>query len=130
MLNFRTFPFGGCWGQSMLLFWKLVDETQISKPPEPTRHHNSIKLLIPLSLRAELLFTLHYEIPCRCKKESFWKDLLVIRDKWTISTSNRCNSVIDLMKINSNMITNTAHSAVNEKLDWYFDTFSLMFHTS
>jgi hypothetical protein len=26
----------------MLLFWKLVDETQISKPPEPNRHHNSI----------------------------------------------------------------------------------------
>ena len=26
---------------------------------------------------------------------------------------NRCNSVIDLMKINSNMITNTAHSSLD-----------------
>ena len=51
----------------MSLFWKLVGETQISKPPEPTRHHNSIKLLIPLSLRAELIFTLQYEIPCIIK---------------------------------------------------------------
>ena len=64
MLNFRTFPFGGCWGQSMLLFWKLVDKTQISKPLEPTRHHNSIKLLILLPLRAYLVCTLQYETPC------------------------------------------------------------------
>jgi hypothetical protein len=40
---FSTFSVGGCWGQPMLHFWKLVDETQISKPPEPTRHHNAIK---------------------------------------------------------------------------------------
>ena len=42
----------------------MVDETQISKPPEPTMIHNSIKLWILLPLRAELLFTLQYEIPC------------------------------------------------------------------
>ena len=30
----------------------LVDETQMSKPPEATRHHNSTKLLILLPLRA------------------------------------------------------------------------------
>jgi hypothetical protein len=42
----------------MLLFSKLVDETQISEPPKLTKHHNSMKLLILLSLRAELLFTL------------------------------------------------------------------------
>ena len=40
------FSFGGCWGQPMLLFWKLVDETQMSHPPEPTRHHKSSKSLI------------------------------------------------------------------------------------
>ena len=44
--------------------WKLVDETQISNPPEPTLHHKSIKLWILLSLRADLLVTLQYEIPC------------------------------------------------------------------
>ena len=61
-----TLSVGGCGGQPMLLFWKLVDETQISKPPEPTMNHNSIKWLILLPLRAELLFTLQYEIPCKC----------------------------------------------------------------
>ena len=45
-LNFSTFSIRGCWGQPMSFFWKLFDETQISKPPEATRHHNSIKLLI------------------------------------------------------------------------------------
>ena len=31
----------GCWGQLMLLFWELINETQMGKTPEPTRHHNS-----------------------------------------------------------------------------------------
>ena len=43
-----------CRGQVMLLFWKLVDEAQILKTPEATRH-----------LRADLLCTLYYETPCR-----------------------------------------------------------------
>ena len=64
-LIFDTLSFGGCWGQPMLLFWKLVDETQISKPPEPTRHHNSIKSWILLPLRADLLYILQYETPCK-----------------------------------------------------------------
>ena len=54
----------GCWGQPMLLFFKLDYKTQISKPPEPTRHHNSIKLCILLSLRVDLLCILQYETPC------------------------------------------------------------------
>ena len=41
----------------------LVDETQISKPPEATRQHNNLKLFILLPLRAELLCILHYETP-------------------------------------------------------------------
>ena len=36
ILNFSSFSLRGCWGQPMLLFWKLVDETQISKPQEYT----------------------------------------------------------------------------------------------
>ena len=46
----------------MLLFWKLIDKNQISKPPKPTRHHNS----------KNYWFTCHipYEIPCS------WKDSL------------------------------------------------------
>ena len=55
---------GGCWGQPMLLFWTLVDETQMYKTPEPTRHHDSIKLLILLPLRADLLMSVHSETPC------------------------------------------------------------------
>ena len=49
----------------MSFFRKLVDETQISKPAEATRHHNIITLLILLPLRAYLFYILHYETPCR-----------------------------------------------------------------
>ena len=63
-LKFSTFSIRGCWGQPMLLFWKLVDETQISKPPKPTMNHKPIKWLILPPFRAELLFTLQNEIPC------------------------------------------------------------------
>ena len=63
--NFSTLSIRGCWGQPILLFWKLVDKTQISKPLEPTTHHNSIKLWIFLSLRADLLYILQCETPCK-----------------------------------------------------------------
>ena len=60
-----TLSVGDCWGQPMSFFWKLFDETQISKPPEAARHHNSIKLLILLPLRADLLMSVHSETPCK-----------------------------------------------------------------
>ena len=41
ILNLRTFSAGGCWGLSILLFWKQMEETQMSTPPEATRHPNS-----------------------------------------------------------------------------------------
>ena len=63
-LTSDTLSVGGCWGQPMEFFWKLVDETQIFKPPEAARHHNSIRLLVLLPLRADLLYILHYETPC------------------------------------------------------------------
>ena len=52
----------------MLLFWKLVDKTQISKPQDHTDtfKHNPISKF--LSVRPKLLLTFQYEIPCR----SFW----------------------------------------------------------
>jgi hypothetical protein len=43
ILDFSTFSVGGCWGQPILLFWKQTEETQMSKPPEATRHPNLIK---------------------------------------------------------------------------------------
>ena len=46
----------------------MVHETQISKPVEATRHHDSTKLLVFLTLRADLLCTLHYETPCRARR--------------------------------------------------------------
>ena len=51
-LKISTFSVRGCWGQQMLLFWKLVDETQMPNPPKATRHHDSRKLLSLLPLRA------------------------------------------------------------------------------
>ena len=71
MSNFSTLSVRGCWGQPILFFWKLVDKTQISKPPKPTRHHNSIKLWILLTLRAELLYILQSETPCKAWNQSW-----------------------------------------------------------
>ena len=67
ILNFCTFSVRGCWGQLMSFFWKLVDETQMCNPPEATRHHNLIKLLILLPLRAIYFRTFQCEIPCSRK---------------------------------------------------------------
>ena len=55
----------------MLLFWKLVDETQNSKPPEATRDHNSSKFSILLSLRAIQFPPFHYETPCKSFGQRF-----------------------------------------------------------
>ena len=52
IMNFCTFSVGGCWGQVMSFFWKLVYKTQMCNPPEATRHHNLIKLLTLLPCRA------------------------------------------------------------------------------
>ena len=67
-----TLSIRGCWGQLMSLFWKLVDETQMAKPPEPTSHHNSRKDLILLPLRAIYFRSFYYETPCN------WNTLKVI----------------------------------------------------
>ena len=52
LLKFTTFFVGGCWGQPMSLFWKLVDETQMPTTPEATSYHISRKFSILLPLRA------------------------------------------------------------------------------
>ena len=59
-----TLSVGGCWGQPMSFFWKLVDETQIFAPPEATKHHKSKKILVFLSLRANLKNQFQCETPC------------------------------------------------------------------
>ena len=41
--DISTISVGGCWGQLMLLFWKLVDETQMPTTPEATSYQSSRK---------------------------------------------------------------------------------------
>ena len=70
-----TLAVRGCWGQQMLLFWELVDKTQMSKPLEHTRHHDSRQLSILLPLRAIYFSTFQYETPCMMSFEmieNFW----------------------------------------------------------
>ena len=50
MLNFSTFPIGGCWGQVISLFWKLVLKTHISKPPEVTSYQHNYLPFYPSKL--------------------------------------------------------------------------------
>ena len=59
-----TLSVRGCWGQPMSFSWKLVDETQMSNPPEAASYRNSTKLLIFLPLRAIYFYSLWYETPC------------------------------------------------------------------
>ena len=69
-LIFDTLSLRVCWGQPMVFFKKLINETQMGKPLEPTRHHNSGKLLILLSLRLRAIYftSFHYETPCNNTK--------------------------------------------------------------
>jgi hypothetical protein len=65
ILNFSSFSVRGCWGQPMLLFWKLVDETQI---PQPQKYTDTFKKNLPcffLSVRAISKYALCHEGPCR-----------------------------------------------------------------
>ena len=48
----------------MLLFYKIVKETQMSTPPEATRQNNLTTLLVLLPLRTNSKSTLQYETPC------------------------------------------------------------------
>ena len=62
--DFSTFSVGGCGGQPMLLFYKIVKETQMSTPPEATRQNNLTTLLVLLPLRTNSKSTFQYETPC------------------------------------------------------------------
>ena len=66
ILNFSTFSVGDCWGQQILLFWKLIDKTQISKPLESASYRNSTKLLIflPSEPFTFTRFTIRHPVDC------------------------------------------------------------------
>ena len=55
-LNFSTFSVGGCWGQLMLLCWKLVDETQMSNPRDHAARDISSKKLHKLLIQ-KIIYT-------------------------------------------------------------------------
>ena len=59
-----TLSVGGCWVQLMLLFWKLVDETQMGNTRDHAARDISSKFSIFLPLRAILKNPYHYETPC------------------------------------------------------------------
>ena len=50
----------------MLLFWKLVDETQMSNPRKHAARDILSKILILQSLKAIYFRPLRYETPCMC----------------------------------------------------------------
>ena len=92
--DFSTFSVRGCWGQPMLLFWKLIHETQNLLPLKATRHHNSTKLLIFLPLRANSLCNLHYETPCNSVQDRFGGYFLVSESNvriWDAAIAKRHN---------------------------------------
>ena len=76
-----NFSVGGCWGQPMLLFWELVDETQIFKPQKHTFRQNLTCIF--LSVRAILKETFQCETPC----------IQVINLKWHQTKTKHCDSV-------------------------------------
>ena len=61
---FGTSSVGGCWGQPMLLFWKLVDETQIPQSQIYTDTFKQNLTCIFLPVRANLRYSLCHEGPC------------------------------------------------------------------
>ena len=65
----------------MLLFWKLVDETQISKPQDYTNTFRQILTSIFLSVRAILKETVQCETPCKYNF-AHWTDQI-----WSITFS-------------------------------------------
>ena len=59
-----TLSVGGCWGQPMLLFLKLVDETQMSNPRDNVARDILSKFSIHLPLRSVYFRSFLYETPC------------------------------------------------------------------
>ena len=81
----------------MLLFRKLVDETQMSTTPETTSYHSSKKFSILLPLGAIQNLSFHYETPCMYY---FGLDIwYLLFDKFS-HTDEACNSFDSSPKFN------------------------------
>ena len=59
--------------QLILLFWKLVDQTKISKPQDFRTLFKQILAYIFLSVRAYSDVTFQYEIPCKKIHATYFK---------------------------------------------------------
>jgi hypothetical protein len=68
----------------MLLFGKLVDGTQKSKPPEDTRRHNLSKFSILAPFRAIYFPLFQCETPCIWLMLSFSQSYEIKSSPWTI----------------------------------------------
>ena len=64
LFNFCTFSVGGCWGQPMLLFWKLVLIIKMSTSQDFKTTFKYNLTCIFLSLRAQLKKPLCPRTPC------------------------------------------------------------------
>ena len=103
---------GGCWGQSIILFWKLVVWTKISMSQNFRTTFKQILACIFLSIRPKSLVTLFYEIvPCTtsslpvliaCRCEQYWKFqqsyLCLKLNKFFIGSKNHFNSVTNAIE--------------------------------
>ena len=79
-VNFSTFSVRGCWGQPMLLFGKLVDETQMGNPRDHAFRDIASKFSIFLPLRAIYFRSERYETPCTKNLRNCTKDLKQLID--------------------------------------------------
>ena len=84
ILNFSFISLRGCWGQPRLLFWKLLDETQMPTTPEATSYHGSRKSLDTpqshlesfISLWDSLYYIIHIKrrkVPSHCGFPADWR---------------------------------------------------------
>ena len=74
MFNFSTFSVGGCWGQPMLLFQKLIDETQMPKLKEHTDTFIITSMLFLVGLRGIQSLSIWVETPCTLENwKCLWK---------------------------------------------------------
>ena len=78
LLMYGTFSVRGCWGQPMLLFSKVVDETQMGKSRDYAARNISSKFSIFLPLRAISKKPYHYETPCNTHWVIFYAQVFIL----------------------------------------------------
>ena len=79
-----TLSVGGCWGQPVLLFWKMVHQTQMGNPPDHAASDIISKFSIFLPPRAIYFRSYHYETPCM---KQFWSGFIFAEKRPNVCTS-------------------------------------------